>query len=87
MSLTEILLILLVALLVLGPKHLPEVAYWLGKGMQQFNILRNRLQQEFNSQIKLAELKHNEAKASAAEQIKDVQEQAPKQDANSSEVQ
>lgn len=68
MSLSELLFTLLVAFIVLGPKRLPEAAYWLGRCAQWFANWRTKLQAELNTQIKLAELKQNEAKAEAAEQ-------------------
>lgn len=76
MSFSEILLTLFVALIVLGPKRLPEVAYWLGRGLRWFTEMRNKWQTELDSQIKQIELKHNEARAAAAEQ----QEAKPKDD-------
>ncbi|MDF2867235.1 MAG: hypothetical protein K0S11_705 [Gammaproteobacteria bacterium] len=85
MSLSEILLILLVALIVLGPKRLPEVAYWLGRCMQWFNALRCKLQTEFNNQVKVAELKHNETKAAAAEQHNELHKRRAAQNSDSSE--
>lgn len=76
MSFSELLLTLLVALIVVGPKRLPEVAYWLGRGMRWFTEVRSKLQVELDNQIKQVELKHNEAKAAAAEQ----REAKPKDD-------
>ncbi|MCE2390117.1 MAG: twin-arginine translocase subunit TatB [Proteobacteria bacterium] len=47
LGMTELLIIMLVALLVLGPKKLPELARSLGRGMAEFrrasNDLRNSL--------------------------------------------
>lgn len=80
MSLSEILLILLVALIALGPKRLPEVAYWLGRIMQWVNAVRCKLQTEFNNQLKVAELRHNEAKAAVAEQQAELKKQQSLQD-------
>lgn len=43
MSFTEILIILVAALVLLGPEKLPDVAKALGKGMREFNKLKDGL--------------------------------------------
>jgi sec-independent protein translocase protein TatB len=43
----ELLLILVLALIVLGPKKLPEVARALGKGMAEFRRATDELKEEF----------------------------------------
>ena len=43
----ELLLILAIALIVLGPKKLPELARALGKGMAEFRRATDELKQEF----------------------------------------
>jgi TatA/E family protein of Tat protein translocase len=44
----ELLLILGVALIVLGPKKLPELARALGKGLAEFRRATDELKDEFN---------------------------------------
>ena len=44
----ELLLILAVALIVLGPKKLPELARALGKGMAEFRRATDELKDEFH---------------------------------------
>jgi Tat protein translocase TatB subunit len=46
----EMLVILVVALIVLGPKRLPEVARQLGKAMAEFRRQSSDLMEEFQSQ-------------------------------------
>ncbi len=46
----ELLVILVVALLVLGPKRLPEVARSLGRGMAEFRRASTELRQSLNAQ-------------------------------------
>ncbi len=46
----ELLVILVVALVVLGPKRLPEVARQLGKAMAEFRRQTSDLMEEFQSQ-------------------------------------
>ena len=43
----ELLLILVLALIVLGPKKLPELACALGKGMAEFRRATDELKEEF----------------------------------------
>ena len=43
----ELLLILAIALIVLGPKKLPEIAKALGKGISQFRRATDELKEEF----------------------------------------
>ena len=45
---SELILILLVALLVFGPQKLPELAKGLGKAMGEFNRAKMDLQREIN---------------------------------------
>lgn len=44
----ELLLILAVALIVLGPKRLPEIARTLGKGLAEFRRTTNELKEEWH---------------------------------------
>ncbi len=43
----ELILILAVALIVLGPKRLPEIARALGKGLREFRRTTDELKEEF----------------------------------------
>jgi len=49
----ELIVILVVALVVLGPKRLPEVARQLGKAMAEFRRQSSDLLEEFQSQAML----------------------------------
>jgi sec-independent protein translocase protein TatA len=57
----EILLILLIVLLLFGPKKIPELARGLGKGIQEFKKAQSNLQDEFNKAVE--EEPKNEKKA------------------------
>jgi TatA/E family protein of Tat protein translocase len=48
-GMTELLVILVIALLVLGPKKLPEVARSLGRGMNEFRRASSDLRREFTA--------------------------------------
>lgn len=68
MGFGEIILILLVALIVLGPQHLSRVALTVGKIVKQCQHFSNDLQKTVTQQVELeAQLKENEAKAALAE--------------------
>ena len=45
---TELIVILVVALLILGPKRLPEIARSLGKGLAEFKRASNELRSEID---------------------------------------
>jgi TatA/E family protein of Tat protein translocase len=61
----ELLLILGLALIVLGPKKLPELAKTLGKGLAEFRRATDDLKDEFRK------MEHEVEDASAAAALKD----------------
>lgn len=63
----ELLLILGLALIVLGPKKLPELAKALGKGMAEFRRATDELKDEFRQMEREVE----ESSQAAAEPVKD----------------
>jgi sec-independent protein translocase protein TatA len=48
---TELIVILIVALIVFGPKRLPEIGRTLGRSLQEFRRASNDLRQEFERQV------------------------------------
>jgi Tat protein translocase TatB subunit len=58
----ELVVILVVALLVLGPKRLPEVARSLGRAVAEFRRQSNEVMEEFQAQIDADERKPGPAK-------------------------
>ena len=67
----ELMVIFLVALVILGPKQLPEVAKFLGKALGEFRKATDELSAEFNNaksmleeEIRQAERAEQEEKAS-----------------------
>lgn len=72
---TELLVILVVALLVLGPKNLPKIAQTLGKAMGQFQKVSRDFQRTLNTEIALDEEteKQQEQDRLTAEQEKNKQ--------------
>lgn len=64
---TEILVILVVALIVLGPKSLPKLARTLGKGMAEFRRVSTDFQRTINTEIDLED--HEKRKKAAAKRL------------------
>ena len=63
----ELIVILVIALLVLGPKRLPEVARSLGKAMSEFRRQSSEIMEEFQAQARLDdELERRERMKQAA---------------------
>ncbi len=50
-GMTELLIVLVVALLVLGPRKLPEMARTLGRGMAEFRRASDELRSTLNASI------------------------------------
>ena len=48
---SELLIILLIALLVLGPKEIPKIARTLGRGMRELQRAKDELRQTINTEI------------------------------------
>lgn len=55
LGLPEIIFILLLALLIFGPKRLPEIGRTLGKGMAEFRKASNDLKRTINAELALDE--------------------------------
>jgi len=67
---TEILVILVVALLIIGPSKLPDVARTLGKGMAEFRRMSSDVKKTVDLETKLSDMdrqeKETEKEADAA---------------------
>lgn len=80
---TELLLILVVALIVLGPRNLPKIANTLGKAMGQFQRASRDFQRSINTEIAFEEeqeKKKNEQKQTETAQASEHIEKAEKQE-------
>ncbi len=64
---SEFLVIILVALLVLGPSHLPKIARTLGKAMGEFRRVSNEFQRTLNLEAEREE--HEERKKQASQEF------------------
>ncbi len=69
---TEILVILVVALIVLGPKSLPKIARTLGKGMAEFRRVSTDFQRTINTEIAMDD--HEKRKKEASKRLFDEEE-------------
>jgi TatA/E family protein of Tat protein translocase len=56
LGLPEIAFILVLALLIFGPKKLPEIGRTLGKGMAEFRKATNELKRSVNTELSLDEV-------------------------------
>ncbi|MGA2905843.1 MAG: twin-arginine translocase TatA/TatE family subunit [Candidatus Korobacteraceae bacterium] len=66
----DILFILLLALVIFGPKKLPEIARQLAKYLAQFRIMRDDLKRQLESELLKIELEEKQkAVAAAAPQL------------------
>lgn len=63
---SEILVILLVALLVLGPQKLPGIARTLGKTLGEFRRVSTEFQRTLNAEVEMVELEKNKNTATDA---------------------
>ncbi len=62
----ELIIILAIALVVIGPKKLPEMARSLGKGLSEFKKASNDFRRNIEEEARVAEEKERIAKEDAA---------------------
>lgn len=72
---TELLVILVVALIVLGPKSLPQIARTLGKAMGEFRRVSSDFQRTLNAEIDLEE--HEKRKTEAEKELFEARNSEP----------
>ncbi|MGD9651400.1 MAG: Sec-independent protein translocase protein TatB [Candidatus Dadabacteria bacterium] len=71
---SEILIILVIALLVLGPKEIPKIARTLGRGMRELERAKNELKSSIEFEINEEDAKQELAKKEAqTEEIKETE--------------
>ncbi len=64
----ELIIILVIALIVIGPKKLPEIARSLGKGLAEFKRASDDFRQNINEEAKALEEKEALAKEALAKE-------------------
>jgi len=69
----EMIVILIIALLVFGPKKLPELGKSLGKGIREFRKATNDLKANWEDHIREAEHSVEEAKQDVKQTVHDVE--------------
>ncbi|MFK5927763.1 MAG: Sec-independent protein translocase protein TatB [Desulfuromusa sp.] len=67
-GMTEMILIAALALIILGPKKLPDLARSLGKGFAEFKRATNDLKSTIDLEIKAEDERHNKEVAARGEQ-------------------
>src|SRR5437899_2757037 len=70
---SEMLLIFIVALLVFGPKKLPELGKSLGKGIREFKKATDDLKSTWDEQLKEVEKHVDDVKATVHDATKDIE--------------
>lgn len=60
---TELLVILVVALIVIGPSKLPDIMRTLGKGMAEFRRMSNDVKSTFEAEVDRAEREQRQTEA------------------------
>ena len=63
----ELIIILVIALIIFGPRKLPELGKSLGRSLNEFKKASQDLQNTLEQEIKVEEQKETQAKAKAAE--------------------
>jgi TatA/E family protein of Tat protein translocase len=63
----ELIIILVIALIIFGPRKLPELGKSLGKSLNEFKKASQDLQNTLESEIKIEEQKETQAKEKATE--------------------
>ena len=69
MSIAELLLILIVALVVLGPNRMTTLARHAGRLWNQIQTFRDKFKQDWEQQLKQTQLDENQAKAKQADKL------------------
>ncbi len=77
LGLPELLMIFVVALLLFGPKKLPEIGRTLGKAMNEFKRATNDLQRSLEEEIAVDELKQTKREVEEATKLTPPAAQVP----------
>lgn len=74
----ELLFILALALLIFGPRKLPEIGRTLGRGMSEFRKASNELRRTLNAEVVREELRQNDPRRILREAIEEPRKPAVK---------
>ncbi len=73
----ELIIILVIALIVIGPKKLPEIARSLGKGLAEFKRASDDFRQNINDEARALDEKEALAKEAAAKEEAETAQKEP----------
>ncbi len=73
----DVLFILLLALVIFGPKRLPEIARQLAKWMAQFRMMRDDLKRQLETELMNIELEEKQKAVAAPALAKNFEEPVP----------
>ena len=65
----ELIIIFVIALIIFGPKKLPELGRSLGRSLNEFKRASNELKNTLEEEVRIEEQKEKEQKAAAAEKV------------------
>lgn len=85
-GMTELLVILAIGLLVIGPKKLPELARSLGKGLAEFRRASTEMRRDFMEVAEDASIEPPPPDTPEAKESKEEQKTPPTDDPKSSDV-
>jgi sec-independent protein translocase protein TatA len=71
LGIPEVIAIFIVALVVFGPKKLPELGKSLGKGLREFNKAKNELKATWDEQLREAERQLQETKETVHQPVRE----------------
>jgi len=71
LGLPEVIAIFIIALVVFGPKKLPELGKSLGRGLREFNKAKNELKATWDEQLREAENQIHNAKETVHEPVRE----------------
>ena len=77
----DVLFILILALIIFGPKKLPEIARQLAKYMAQFRVMRDDLRRQLEGELLKIELEEKEKAAAAPTPLLEAPSQATQKEA------
>jgi TatA/E family protein of Tat protein translocase len=71
LGIPEVIAIFIIALIVFGPKKLPELGKSLGKGLREFNKAKNELKATWDEQLREAENQIQSTKESVSAPVRE----------------
>lgn len=76
LGMSELIIIVIVAILVIGPEQMPKVLYKIGKWMRQFSYTRFALERQFDNFMTKEEAKQDAPAAIPAPEEKETKDES-----------